>query len=119
MPNRQIHCAISKSRTGKAYSELHKWLDYDERNLGVNHRSKNHFYTTELKNYVYENFGGAEAVSEWLFHIALDNLDTYVTNEWNYNGNSFNLIKFGFKENGFIHCQEDDFDDDEIDEEFD
>ena len=103
MPSLRIHCAISKKRTGKTYEELHRWIDEKK---GINHRNHNHFFTLKLRNYVFENFGGKEAISEWLFHIALDNLDTYMNNEWNHIGNKFNQIKFGFEENGFIHCDE-------------
>lgn len=118
MPSVRIHCAISKKRTGKSYIKLHKWIDNNKKERGVNHRKKNHHYTTKLKDYISHRFGGAEAVSEWLFHVALDNLDTYITNEWHYNKNEFNFIKFGFIENGFIHCEEEDLDDNEMEEEF-
>lgn len=108
MPRGETHRAISRKRTGKDFAELHRWMDKDEKGLlGVNHRSKNHYYTDELRDYVFKTFGGAEAVSEWLFHIALDNLDTSVNNDWNYNGCDVNFYKFGFAENGFIYHEED------------
>ena len=76
MPSGKHHQAISKERTGKTFAKLHNWIDDNKDDKSVNHRSKNHYYTKELRQYVYNTFGGNEAVSEWLFHIALDNLDT-------------------------------------------
>ncbi len=78
MPSNNVHCAISKKRTGKTYKELHQWIDNNIDDRSVNHRSKNHYYSEELREFVYVNFGGNEAVSEWLFHIALDN-PCYIT----------------------------------------
>lgn len=115
MPSTKIHFAISKLRTGKPHKELHKWIDNKK---GINHRKENHFYTTKLKNYVSENFGGSEAVSEWLFHIALDNLSTYYKNERNYNNSKKNFIKLGFLDCGFIHCKEESKKEEEIEEHF-
>ena len=118
MPKNSIHCAISCKRTGKTYKELHKWLDEDKADLGVSHRSKKHFYTQKLRDEVFEKFGGSEAVSEWLFHIAIDNLDTYFTNEWVFNNNKFNFLKFGFHRNSYICCEESKFTFEELDKEF-
>jgi len=118
MPSNRVHCAISMKRTGKTYQELHSVIDDNKEDRTANHRSKNHYYTNELKDYIYKRFSRAETVSEWLFHIALDNLDTYITNEWNYNKNTFNFIKFGFADNDFIHCEEEELDEEEMAEEF-
>jgi hypothetical protein len=118
MPKNQVHCAISKKRTGKDYKELHEWIDEGHNERGVDHRAKRHYYTAELRKEVENRFGGKEAVSEWLFHIALDNLDTYIINEWGYVGNGYNFFKFGFEENGFIHVEEEDIDENDMDEEF-
>jgi len=118
MPSNQVHCAISKKRTGKTYKELHQWIDNNADDKSVSHRSKNHFYSNELREEVFKKFGGAEAVSEWLFHIALDNLDTSVTNDWNYLKVNNNLHKFGFEPDGFIHYEEDELDDSEMEDEF-
>lgn len=115
MPKGSIHRAISKKRTGEEYAELHAWTDQKR---GVNHRKVNHYYTTKLREYVYDNFGGSEAVSEWLFHIALDNLDTYISNEWHQQEADWNFIKFGFTEDGFIHCEEEELSEEEMEEEF-
>ncbi len=97
MPSVKIHCAISKKRTDKKYKELHEWIDDNMEHKSVNHRTKNHHYTTKLKNYVSKTFGGAEAVSEWLFHIALDNLSTCFKNDSKYLNNERNFYKIGFK----------------------
>ena len=118
MPKLKIHIAISKKRTGESYEELHKWIDNNEESEGVDHRSKNHFYTNELRKYVYSNFGGHKAVSEWLFHIALDNLDTSVTNDWMHKISDENFNKFGFKGNGFIYYESNEFNESDFEEEF-
>ena len=118
MPNWKTHFAISNKRTGDSFEDLHKWIDDNKEERGVDHRNKNHAYTQELKNFVSKNFGGPEAVSEWLFHIALDNLDTSVTNDWNFADNDVNFYKFGFKDNGFIYLEEDALEEDELAEEF-
>ena len=106
MPKRSVHEAISKIRTEKKYSELHSWLDEGVEDEGVNHRSKNHFYTEEIRKFVFEKFGGAEAVSEWLLHIALDNLDTATKNDHLNKLSSSNFYKFGFGDDGFIYYDE-------------
>ena len=85
---------------------MHKWIDDNKDDKSVDHRSAKHFYSKELKKEISENFGGPEAVSEWLFHIALDNLDTSITNDWNWLKNDRNFFEFGFEESGFIHYEE-------------
>lgn len=102
MPAVKIHEAISKKRTGETYADLHKWIDEGK---GVNHRRERHFYTTKYKDHVLNNFGGHEAVSEWLFHIALDNLNTSVINDRDFGVAETNLFKIGFEENGYIHYE--------------
>lgn len=118
MPNQRTHRAISKIRTNKTYEELHKWIDDNNEERGVNHRNKNHAYTDELKNFVSNKFGGSEAVSEWLFHIALDNLDTSVINDWNYVKNDRSFFKLGFMPDGFICYHEEELDKEELEDEF-
>ena len=118
MPKGKIHQAISKRRTGKTYTKLHRWIDDNKDDSGVNHRSKNHFYTEDLRKYIYINFGGHEAVSEWLFHLALDNLDTSITNDWMHKISDNNFHRFGFKGNGFIFYDEEDLNEDELKDEF-
>ncbi len=118
MPNWKTHQAISMIRTEDTYEDLHKWIDDNEEDKGVNHRKKNHYYTDELRDYVSKNFGGSEAVSEWLFHIALDNLDTSVINDWNYGEVDVNFYKIGFNDNGIIFYSEAELDEDELKKEF-
>ena len=117
MPKNQVHCAISMKRTGKYYKKLHKWIDEGSDERGVDHRSERHHYSNELRKEVEQKFGGKEAVSEWLFHIALDNLDTYIINEWEHVGNTNNFFEFGFKENGFIYVNEDEIEEEDMDDE--
>lgn len=118
MPLVKFHCAISKKRTGKEFKELHKWIDESAKEKGVNHRSSRHFYTKELLEEVKKKFGGSPAVSEWLFHLVLDNLNTYMTNEWKYNRGFNNFLRFGFFESGFIHSDESQLSEDNLDDEF-
>lgn len=76
MPELKVHCEISKERTkGEAYQELHKWMDEASKYIGHDHRLERHFYTQEYKDYITKRWG-AKAVVEWLFHIAIDNLET-------------------------------------------
>ena len=118
MPKWKIHFALSKKRTENPYKELHMWIDENKDESGVNHRNKKHYYTEELRDYVYNKFGGSEAVSEWLFHIALDNLDTSVTNDWMHKVSDSNFHKFGFENDGWIHYEENELDEDGMEEEF-
>jgi len=118
MPNWKTHFAISKARTEDNFKELHKWIDENKEDSGVNHRSKNHYYSEELKDIVSKRFGGPIAVSEWLFHIALDNLDTSVTNDWMHNLSDSNIHKFGFRADGFIFYEENEVDDEFLINEF-
>lgn len=75
MPDTETHCKISKARTGNEFRELHKWMDEATEYLGADHRIERHFFTQEYKNYI-KNKWTDKAVVEWLFHIALDNLET-------------------------------------------
>ena len=111
MPSGKIHRAISENRTEKDFAELHKWIDKDEKGHGVEHRKEKHYYTNEWRDEVFRKFGGNIAVSEWLFHIALDNLDTSVTNDWMHKLSDSNIHKFGFKGDGFIFYEEDEVED--------
>ncbi|MCX6768619.1 MAG: hypothetical protein NTY83_02140 [Candidatus Micrarchaeota archaeon] len=106
MPKLKVHYAISKERTGKSYEKLHNWIDDNKDDCGVNHRSKNHAYIEETRDCVYKNFGGGEAVSEWLFHIVLDSLDTYHKNQRDFTRDDRNFMKFGFAKNGFIFFED-------------
>ena len=104
MPLVKVHCAISRQRTGKTYYKLHKWLDSGK---GVNHRKENHFCTIALKNHVFKEYGGHEAVSEWLFHIALDNLSTHHKHCRNHLSKPTNSHKFDFSESDYVEYKPD------------
>jgi len=124
MPSLKNHCKISIIRTGKDYRDLHEWIDENKDDKSVDHRSQKHFYTTKLKDEVSikfgGKFGGAEAVSEWLFHIALDNLDTSVKNDYTYKhfGKRRNFFKLGFTPDDEILYDEDDLNEEGMEEEF-
>lgn len=76
MPNNDVHCEISEKRTkGNPYKELHKWMDEASGYIGHDHRLERHFYTEEYKNYITKMWGD-KTVVEWLFHIAIDNIET-------------------------------------------
>jgi len=127
MPKWKIHFVLSRKRTkGNSYEKLHKWIDKNyEVDKDVNHRNNGrHIYTEENRKFIYLNFGGDEAVSEWLFHIAIDNLNTSVINDWKTGISLSNFHKFGFGDknpdnnNGFIYYAEDELNEEEIEEEF-
>ena len=110
MPSLKVHCAISKKRTGRTYEKLHRWIDEDKDDCGVNHRSKNHVYTAQTKEEV-AKFGGREAVEEWLFNIALDSLHTYYKNRRDFTKEDENFMRFGFAKSGYIFYEGDFLDD--------
>ena len=87
MPNVDTHCKISKERTqGNEFRELHEWMDEPQKYFGINHRLERHSLTDVYKDYVEKTFGGKKAVIEWLFHIAIDSLET---------ANKFAVIEYG------------------------
>ena len=76
MPNLETHCKISLVRTKtNDFRELHQWMDEGTKYLKYNHRLERHFFMQEYKDYI-ETEWSNKAVPEWLFHIALDNLET-------------------------------------------
>ena len=75
MPNIKTHTAISKKRTGKGYDELHQWIDEGSKVLGKCHRIERHAQSSDYEKYIEKKYG-KKGVIEWLFHIALDNLET-------------------------------------------
>jgi len=75
MPNFETHCKISQKRTHNEFKALHKWMDEATKYLGQDHRIERHFYTQEYKDFINKEWG-SKAVVEWLFHIALDNMET-------------------------------------------
>ncbi len=75
MPDLKTHTAISKQRTGKSYTKLHKWIDEPSKCLGRAHRIERHNQSSDYQKYI-EKLYGKKGVIEWLVHIALDNLET-------------------------------------------
>jgi hypothetical protein len=115
MPSVKKHCAISKKRTGYGFGKLHEWIDEDAEELGVDHRKRRHYFNRkdhkEIKDYWDTKRGegwGEKAVVEWLFHIALDNLETaykFSLKEGSYGRNTYNCIEVAFNPNGYIDCR--------------
>ena len=113
MPPLRTHCAISKKRTDNDFAELHKWIDGPTRKLGTEHRIKRHHYNENDKNTIREYWDaigkglGEKAVIEWLFHIAIDNLYTAFkmsNKSFSYGQKTYNLMCFGLRKSGYIHC---------------
>jgi len=113
MPRFRTHCAISKKRTGNDFAELHRWIDEPTTRLGYDHRRKRHHFNEADKNTIKSYWDakreglGEKAVIEWLFHIALDNLDTAFrmsNKSFSYGHKTYNLMRFGMSKSGYIHC---------------
>ncbi len=114
MPDFKTHCAISKKRTGYSFSDLHRWIDDPSKDRGINHRVKRHSFNEndakKIKDYWNNKKGkgwGQKAVIEWLFHIAIDNLDTafkWSNKSFSYGDNAYNYMEFGLNRSGYIHC---------------
>ena len=109
MPNHKTHCAISKKRTGFDFSELHKWIDENQKEDGINHRRKRHYYNETDKKSIKEHWNkekdnrgkplGEKALVEWLFHIAIDNLETaykFSSKKFSYGVKTYNYIEICF-----------------------
>jgi hypothetical protein len=115
MPSVKKHCAISQKRTGYAFGNLHEWIDQDAEELGVDHRKRRHYFNRkdekEIKDYWDTKKGegwGEKAVVEWLFHIALDNLETaykFSLRDGSYGRNTYNWMEVAFNRNGYIDCR--------------
>lgn len=115
MPSVRTHCAISQKRTGFGFEELHRWIDDGAKTMGVDHREKRHYFNRkdqrEIKDYWDAKKGkgwGEKAIVEWLFHIALDNLETAYKlslKEDSYGRNTYNCIEVAFNRNGYIDCK--------------
>jgi len=114
MPSLKIHCAISKKRTGNNFAELHRWIDKSATILGYDHRVERHYFNEDDKNTIKRHWDakreglGEKAVIEWLFHIALDNLDTAFrmsSKSFSYGPKTYNLMQFGLSKSGYIHCE--------------
>ena len=113
MPSFKVHCAISKKRTGNDFADLHKWIDAPTKTLGAGHRVERHYFNYHDKNRIkkyWDKIGeglGEKAVIEWLFHIALDNLQTAFKmskQDFSYGEKTYNVMKFGLSQSGYIHC---------------
>jgi hypothetical protein len=114
MPSVKKHCAISEKRTGYAFGRLHEWIDGHAEELGIDHRKRRHYFNRkdqkEIKDYWDMKKGegwGEKAVVEWLFHIALDNLETaykFSLNKNSYGANTYNHIDVVLNPNGYIDC---------------
>ena len=128
MPSNKIHCALSKKRTGFNFKELHQWIDKDEKKLGINHRLKRHAFNKEesniIKKYWEKKKGkgwGEKAVVEWLFHIAIDNLETAfkISDKAYRKGNTYNFFKCGMVlDSKYIYCDFDRIDKGKLKDEF-
>lgn len=128
MPSLKAHKNMSKDRTGFDFEELHKWIDEPQKDLGVNHRIERHSYNTgdegKIKSYWDKKKGtgwGDKAVCEWLFHIAVDNMETAFKKGFKaYKSNNvFNFFRFGWSLNSkYIFYDFERLDQDELDEEF-
>lgn len=67
MPSIEKHVSISKGRTGKAYQEVHEWIDEPE------HKDERHDITRVLEfSRMFEEKYGAEAAREYVQHLADD-----------------------------------------------
>ncbi len=79
----KTHCAMSVDRTGFDFNSLHQWIDKSQKQKGVNHRNQRHHFNIKDKETIKKFWDkkkgkgwGEKALQEWLFHIALDNLNT-------------------------------------------
>lgn len=114
MPNLKTHCAISKKRTNFKFEDLHKWIDKPTKKLGINHRRERHYYNEEdentIKAYWDKEKGkgwGDKAIVEWLFHIAIDNLETafkFSLKKGSYGDRTYNYMEFVLYRNHYIDC---------------
>jgi len=128
MPSNRVHCAISRERTGFNFQELHKWIDEDKKSKGIDHRLNRHTFNKKeakiIEAYWDKKKGkgwGEKAITEWLFHIAIDNLDTaFKSANKAYRGsNAYNFFKFGLIPNSkFIYFDFDRKSKDELAKEF-
>ena len=106
MPSLKTHCAISMKRTGYDFAELHSWIDESAVTFGYDHRIERHHFNEDDKNAIKGRWG-EKAVIEWLFHIAIDNLETAFKmskQSFSYGDRTYNLMQFGLSRSGYIHC---------------
>ncbi|MEK6942493.1 MAG: hypothetical protein AABX00_00320 [Nanoarchaeota archaeon] len=95
---------VSECRTGQTFQELHQWIDEPRKWLKYNHRIERHSYTKDYEDYIKEKWGG-KAVIEWLFHIALDNLETAHKFAIKTYPSSYDEITISFKGDNIDDCQ--------------
>jgi len=119
MPNFNVHCKISEIRTGNRFEALHKWIDQPREDLGVDHRTERHSYNRADEQYIRDRWD-SRGVVEWLFHIAIDNIDTAYKKEKTTYGkeNAFNFFRFGLASDNFIYIDAETLDDDALEDEF-
>lgn len=120
MPSVRVHCAISKGRTKNNFKDLHEWIDRPQKELGVNHRTERHSFNLQDREFVAKNWG-EKGVVEWLFHIAVDNLETaYKEARKTYRSNNVhNFFRFGWlPDSKFIRFDSKNLDEECLDEEF-
>jgi len=104
MPDLDIHCKISKTRTGNEFKELHEWMDEPKAYLGYNHRIERHSFHEGYKEFI-EKKWGSKAVVEWLFHIAIDNLETANKFAFDAYNKIFEEISISFEEKNLSGCR--------------
>lgn len=104
MPDIDVHCKISNIRTGDEFKKLHEWVDEPKKFLGHNHRIERHSFHEGYKDYI-EKKWGKKAVVEWLFHIALDNLETANKFAFNTYNKSFEEISISFEGKKISGCK--------------
>jgi hypothetical protein len=115
VPRLEVHCAISKKRTRFGFEQLHAWIDEGAEDLGVDHRRKRHYFNREDQKQIRDFWDskkgkgwGEKAVVEWLFHIALDNLETAYKvslKKCSYGPNTYNYLRVVLNPNGYIDCK--------------
>ena len=107
MPNVDKHCKISskRSRNETDYRELHEWIDSSAKDLGYNHRLERHSDNEAYRRFIKKKWG-ERAVVEWLFHIAIDNLQTaYKESKKVYGKKTYNYYQFALSDNDmFFEC---------------
>jgi len=106
MPSIEEHCKFSKKRTGKEYRDLHEWIDAPKEELGINHRIERHSDNEIYRKFIKDKWGD-RGVIEWLFHIAVDNLQTaYKASYGVYEYKIYNFYMFALSESDemFFDC---------------
>jgi len=106
MPSIEEHCKMSLKRTHKDYRELHEWIDAPASELGINHRIERHSDNAIYRECIEKRWGD-KGVIEWLFHIAVDNLQTAYKESYGvYENKTFNYYMFALSKSDemFFDC---------------